>query len=80
MYGILFVVELVEGKVYTSQTGPLEFEDLGSKTVGLLLSMMKSYFTTGRYEILDSSFCVLKEFIQLRNKGVFACDVIKNRR
>ena len=48
--------------------------------MGLFLRTTKSYFTTGRYEILDSSFCVLKEFIQLRNKGVFACDVIKNIR
>ena len=42
--GILFVVELVEGKANPRQSGSLEFEDLGSKTVGLLLRMMKSYF------------------------------------
>ena len=77
--GILFVVELVEVKARPLQAGPLEFEDLDGKTVGLLLSLMKSYFSTGRYVILDSVFCVLKGLIQLRKKGVFAFAVIKNR-
>ena len=74
------VVELVEGKEHPCQAGPLEFEDLSGKAVGLLLCMMKSYFTTGGYVILDSSVCVLKGLIQLREKGVFACDFIKKRR
>ena len=73
----MFVVELVEGKDYPRQAGPLEFEDLGGKTVGLLLRMMKSYFSTVGYVILDYGFCVLKGLIQLRNNGVFSCDVIK---
>ena len=48
--------------------------------MGLLLHMMKIYFSTGRYVILDSVFYVLKGLIQLSNKGVFACAFIKNRR
>ena len=79
MSGILFVVELVEGKEHPRQAGPLEFEDLGGKTVGLLLRMIKSYFDTGRYVIIDSGFCVLKGLIQLRKKGVFSCYFIKKR-
>ena len=75
----MFVVELVEGKEHPHQDGSLEFEDLGGKTVGLLLCMMKSYFATGRYVILDYIFCVLKGLIWLRKKGVFACAVIKKR-
>ena len=47
--------------------------------MGLLLRMMKIYFSTGRYVILDSGFCVLKGLIQLRKKGVSDCDVIKKR-
>ena len=77
--GILFVVELVEGKAHPRQAGPLEFEDLGGKTVGLLLRMMKIYFATDRYVIIDSGFCVLKGLIHLRKKGIFACAVIKKR-
>ena len=42
--------------------------------------MMKSYFATGRYVILDYGFCVLKGLIQLRKMGMFACAVIKKRR
>ena len=76
---ILFVVELTEGKEHPRQSSPLEFEDLGGKTVGLLLHMMKSYFATGRYVILDSGFRVLKGLINLRKKDVFACAVINKR-
>ena len=76
----MFVVELVEGKEHPRQAGPLEFEDLSRNTLGLLLRMMKSYFATGRYVILDYSLCVLKGLIQLRKKGIFPCDVINKRR
>ena len=41
---------------------------------------MKSYFSTGRYVIIDSGFCVLKGLIQLMKKGVFVCSVINKRR
>ena len=71
--GILFVVELVEGKEYPRQAGPLEFEDLGGYIVGLLLHMMESCFATGGYVIIDSCFYVLKGLIQLRKKGIFLC-------
>ena len=76
----MFVVELVEGKAHTRQASSLYFEALGGKTVGLLLRIMKSYFTTGRYVIIYSGFCVFKGLIQLRKKGIFACAVINNRR
>ena len=48
--------------------------------MGLLLRMMKSYFATGKYVIIDSGFCVLKWLVQLGKKGDFACAVLKNRR
>ena len=80
MYGILFFVELVEGKSHPRQSGPLEFEDLGGSTVGLLMRVIKRYFATGKYLIIDSGFCVLKGLIQLRNKVIFASAFIKNRR
>ena len=76
----MFVVELVEGKYHPHQAGPLEFEELSGETVGLFLRMMRSYFATGRYVILDSGFCVLKGLVHLRKMGDFACDIIKNRR
>ena len=76
----MFVVDFVEGKAYPRQASPLEFEDLGSNTVGIFWRMMKSYFATGRYVILDYGFCVLKGLIQLRKKNMFVCAVIKKRR
>ena len=79
MSGILFVVELVEVNSHPCQFGPLEFEDLGKNTVGLLLHIMKSYFATGRYVILDYGFCFLKGLIQFRKKVFFACAVINKR-
>ena len=78
--GFLYVVKLVEVKEHPCQAIPLEFEDLDEKTVGLLLRTIKIYFFTGRYVILDSSFCVLKGLIHLSNKGIFACAVILKRR
>ena len=71
---------MVEGKAHSRQAGSLEFGDLGGKTVGLFLCMMKRYFATGRYVILDSGFYVLKGLIQLRKKGIFSFVVINKRR
>ena len=68
----MFVVELVEGKDHPCQAGPLDFEYLGGNTVGLLLHMMESYFSSGGYVIIDSGFYVFKGFIQLRKKGIFS--------
>ena len=77
---ILFVVESVEGKEHPRQSGPLEFEYLGGKTVGLLLCMIKSYFAIGRYVMIDYGFYVLNGLIKLRKRSIFACDVTKKRR
>ena len=77
---ILFVVDFVEGKAYPQQSSPLDFEDLGGNTMGLFWRIIKSYFATGRYVILDSGFCVLKGLIQLRKEGISTCAVIKKRR
>ena len=41
--------------------------------------MMKIYFFTGGYLILDYGFCLLKGLIQLRKKFVFACSDMKKR-
>ena len=48
--------------------------------MGLLLCMMKIFFFTGRYVILDSNLCVLKGSIHLRKKGVLTCTFIKKIR
>ena len=42
--GILFVFGLLNSKAHTFQAGPLEFEGLSGKTVGLLWRMINIYF------------------------------------
>ena len=42
--------------------------------------MLKSYFASGKYVVLDSGFCVLKVIVKLRRRGLFACSLIKKRR
>ena len=71
MSGILFVVELVEGKEHSRQAGPIEFEYLGGKTVELFLRIMKRYFATDRCVIHDYGFYVLKGLVKSMNKGIF---------
>ena len=48
--------------------------------MGLFLHIMKIYFATGRYLIIDSGLYVLKGLLKLSKKGVFVCSVIKKRR
>jgi hypothetical protein len=76
--GILFSMELVEGKDHPPQIQE-RWSELG-RTTGLLMRMLSTYFTTGRYVVLDSGFCVLRALIELKKVGLFACAVIKKRR
>ena len=76
--GILFSMELVEGKDHPPQIQERYSEH--GKTTGLLMRMLTTYFTTGRYVVLDSGFCVLRALIELKKVGLFACAVIKKRR
>jgi hypothetical protein len=78
LLGIMFSIEMVEGKDHPPQVAE-RWSKLG-KTTRLLLRMLATYFSTGRYVILDSSFCVLKSLVELKKVGIFACAVIKKRR
>ena len=42
--------------------------------------MLKCYFNTGHYDVLDSGFCVLKAIVALYQKGIYAGALIKKRR
>ena len=74
--GIMYQVELVEGKDERLERCTKEYEDC-RKIVGLLMRLIKPIWGSGRTVILDSGFCVLKELIELRKKGVFASMLIK---
>jgi Transposase IS4 len=77
--GVMFAIELVEGKDRPPNLGLYEFEEKG-KTVGLLLRLTKQLWGTGKVVVLDSGFCVLQGLIELRKKGVFAAAIVKKRR
>ncbi len=62
-------VKLVKGMDSPSKLGQNEYEDHGGETVGLLLRMLKKYFSTGRYVVLDSGFFILKVIVELKKEG-----------
>ena len=42
--------------------------------------MLERYFSTGRYVILDSGFCVPKGIDELKKEGLYAGALIKKQR
>ena len=76
---IMWGLELVEGQDARPNVRP-EFEELGGKTIGLLVRMTRPIWFKGDVLVLDSGFCVLEGLIELRKRGVFAAAVIKKRR
>jgi hypothetical protein len=77
--GILFSMDLAEGKDWPKVLKKPEYENLG-KTTGLLLRILKSNIATCKYAILDLGFCVLKGSVELRKRGLFAGPLFKKRR
>lgn len=77
--GIMYWIELVEGRDAPPERGVPEYSSRG-KTVGLMLRMCQSIFHTGKLVVLDSGFCVLKGIVELMKVGVFASALIKKRR
>ena len=81
--GIMFGIELVEGKDEPKERPEKEFNQIeGRKTkmVGLLLRMTKPLWNSGKVVVLDSGFCVLKGLMRLLKRGVYALAVIKKQR
>ena len=76
--GIMWGIDLVEGRDHRQQLGIQQYDNFGS-TVGLLLHMLSPIYHKGFVVILDSGFCVLKGIIELRKKGVFATALIKKQ-
>ena len=77
--GIMYAIELVEGKDRPRQLQPPKHSEHG-KTTGLLLRLTDSIAHSGRVVIMDSGFCVLKALIKLASVGVYGSAVIKKRR
>lgn len=79
MSGIMFAIELVEGKDSPNQR-PNSPTNQHGPTCGLLLRLCSNLYHSGKVVILDSGFCVLQGIIELRKVGVFATAFIKKRR
>ena len=61
--GILFWMELVEGKDQPSALGDMSYSEHGS-TVGLMVHMTETLWGTGAVVEMDSGFCVLKAIVR----------------
>ena len=77
--GIMYAIELVEGKDRPKELPPKKYHEKGS-TTALLLRLTESIAHSGRAVIMDSGFCVLKSLTALASVGVFASAVVKKRR
>ena len=80
--GLMYAIELVEGKDRPKQKPAEKFSDVAQNgtTTSLLLRLCESIFHIGMVVILDSGFCVLRAIIELKKRGVFASALIKKRR
>lgn len=77
--GIMFQIEIVEGKDAPKDKPPQEFSNF-TKTTALMLQLTKPIHAACKVVILDSGFCVLEALIKLRQYGVFASALIKKRK
>lgn len=77
--GILFALEIVEGKDRPRHMNRPLGDEMG-KTVGLLLLLTRKIQFIGRIVILDNGFCVIKALVELYRVGIFASALIKKRR
>ena len=68
LLGIMYSIELVEGKDQPHQSPPPpQFEEKGRRA-GLLLRLHESIMHSGRVAIMDSGFCVLQALIELLHR------------
>lgn len=63
--GILYALEIVEGKSRLREKPKEKYSELGN-TTGLLLRLCEPIFNTGKIVVLDSGFCVLQALIELK--------------
>ena len=74
------VIEMVEGKDQLLDLGLPEFEGIIGKTGRLLLRILNSCFNTGRYEVLDSGYCVLKAILACMRRAFMLGHISSNLR
>ena len=75
--GVMFAIELVEGK---DRPKELPSPPKAKETSQLLLDLCSTLYGIGKIVVLDSGFCVSKALVALKKVGVFAHALIKKRR
>ena len=75
--GIMYQLELVEGKDCPRELGPKKYNSYKGKTVGLMCCMTVPIHHMGKVVIMDSGFGVLKGLLELKKLGVYGLVVIK---
>ncbi len=78
--GIMFGIDLVEGKDRPVELSANDDPNGRGKTVELLARMCAPLTQTGKIVTLDSGFCVLSAIILLATMGIYAAAQIKKRR
>ena len=77
-WGVLYHMELMEGKHRPKEMNKKKFDEYG-KTVGRVLRCSSSLFATGKTVVMDSGFCVLDVLPKLKERGVYALIMVKKR-
>ena len=65
--GILFRLEMVEGKDHPKELGT---DPKNKRTINLLLRLCATIKSAGKVVILDSGFCVLQAIVELKNRSL----------
>lgn len=77
--GILFKVDLVEGKSRPKELAAVPNESTLGKTGALVMRMVDGLCGTGRVVVMDSAFCVVKAVKALYDSGLYATTLAKKR-
>ena len=77
---VVFFVEILEGNDQPTERGKPYFEADCGATGGLIMHTKKPMFGTGKTEVMDSGFCVMKELVGMLAHGVYGTTVIKKKR
>lgn len=66
------MIELIEQKNTVQEISNRGFDDCGQHAFELLLQMLRNYYATGRYVVIELGFCILRGISELKKRGNFA--------
>lgn len=76
MVGVIYWLELIEGKDWPVDAGPPELSHMGD-TIGLILWMTGTTWFSDFVVMMESRFCVLRGIAELLPKGVYGTTLVK---